>query len=335
VIPGDIGRELGLRASGTWRPAPGGGPGTYASSLPFRLAERSGQEPAEVAAALGRRLRGTYWISDVSVTGRGYLTVTVTDRALVALAVRVPAAGPACAASDALCGTEVAAPADGAADLAGAAGWAQARRLVAGAVMARLAGAAGAAVVRESQPAPARPRAPGAPAAAVEFAGADAIRYALARTRSAAEANQIEVRRCVRYRFSNPFFAVRYAHAHAASVLRWAADLGAGPGDRPAPGPGSLAHPAERALLGLMSWMPERTASAARRARPDVFTRYLEDLAGAWLDCRERRPALAAGGRAAPRDAAETAARLWLAAAARTALSTGLRLLGVAAPERL
>jgi arginyl-tRNA synthetase len=344
VIPGDIGRELGLRASGTWRPAPGAGPGTYASSLPFRLADRTGEEPAEVAARLGQRLRGTDWISDVSVTGRGYLTVTVTDRALVALAVRVPAAGPGCAASDALGGTEVSACADGEDELAGAAGWAQARRLVAGAVTGRLAAAAGAEVCVRSEAArelagvssrDGATRRPWAPGAAVAFAGADAIRYALARTRSAADANQIEVRRCVRYRFSNPFFAVRYAHAHAASVLRWAAGLGAGPGEPRVPRPGSLAHPTERALLELMSWMPERTASAARRARPDVFARYLEDLAGAWLDCREGHPALPFGGGAAPRDASETAARLWLAAAARTALGTGLRLLGVAAPDRL
>jgi arginyl-tRNA synthetase len=334
VIPGDIGRELGLRASGTWRPAPGGGPGTYATSLPFRLAERTGEGPAEVAARLARTLRRAEWISEASVTGGGYLTVTVTERALVGLAVRIPAAGARCAASDALRGTRVSAPADGDADLAGAPDWAQARRVVAGAVTGRLAGAAGAAV-RIQREGPGFPRGGEAPACAVAFAGADAIRYQLARTTPAGPGDRIEGSRCVRNEFSNPFFAVRYAHAHAASVLRWAADLGVDPGDPGALRPRWLAHPGERALLALMSWMPERAASSARRARPDAWARYLESVAGAWLDCAESRPALAFGGRSAPRDGAETAARLRLAAAARTVLRTGLGLLGVAAPERL
>jgi arginyl-tRNA synthetase len=350
VIPGDIGRKLGLRASGTWRPAPGGGPGTYASSLPFRLAERTGEGPAEVAARLASALRGTDWISAASVTGGGYLTVTVTERALVDLAVRIPAAGAGCAASDALCGTEVSAPADGDAELAAAADWAQARRLVAGAVTGRLAGAAGAAV-RIERAGPGFPRggagarieraepgsAPdgGAPASAVAFAGADAIRYHLARTMPTGHGDRIEASRGVRNELSNPFFAVRYAHAHAASVLRWAADLGVDRGDQETPRPRWLAHPGERALLALLSWMSERAASSARRGRPDAWARYLESVAGAWLDCAEGRPALAFGGRSAPRDGAEAAARLWLADAARTVLRTGLGLLGVSAPERL
>ena len=350
MIPGDIGRELGLRASGTWRPAPGGGPGTYASSLPFRLAERTGEGPAEVAARLAGALRGTDWISAASVTGGGYLTVTVTERALVDLAVRIPAAGAGCAASDALRGTEVSAPADGDAELAAAPDWAQARRLVAGAVTGRLAGAAGAAV-RIERAGPGFPRggagarmeraepgsAPdgGAPASAVAFAGADAIRYHLARTMPTGHGDPIEASWGVRNELSNPFFAVRYAHAHAASVLRWAADLGVDRGDQETPRPRWLAHPGERALLALLSWMSERAASSARRGRPDAWARYLESVAGAWLDCAEGRPALAFGGRSAPRDGAETAARLWLADAARTVLRTGLGLLGVSAPERL
>jgi arginyl-tRNA synthetase len=334
VIPGDIGRELGLPASGTWRPAPGRGPGTYATSLPFRLAERTGEGPAEVAARLAATLRGTDWISEATVTGGGYLTVTVTERALVDLAVRIPAAGAGCAASDALRGTEVSAPADGDAELAAAADWAQARRLVAGAVTGRLAGAAGAAV-RIRREGPGLPRGGEALGCAVAFAGADAIRYQLARTTPTGHGDRIDARRGVRNEFSNPFFAVRYAHAHAASVLRWAADLGVERGDPGALRPRWLAHPGERALLALLSWMSERAASSARRRRPDAWARYLESVAGAWLDCAEGRPALAFGGRSAPRDGAEAAARLWLADAARTVLRTGLGLLGVSAPERL
>jgi arginyl-tRNA synthetase len=335
VIPGDIGRELGVRASGTWRPAPpgaGGAPGTYATSLPFLMASAAGREPRQVAAGLAARLTRVPWVAATSVTGGGYLTVTVTPRALAALAVRVPEAGAGCAASDALSGTEVVAPAS--ADPACAATWEQAQQDVAAAVTGRLAEAAGATVKVPGLPQRTAPPALAAPAAAVAFAGADAVRYALARA-APAGAGMIDPRRYVVNDFSNPFFGVRYAHADAASVLRWAADLGV---DRGRPGafrPGRLTYPAELRLLDLMSWLPERAVSAARRRRPDVFTRYLEGLGRAWLDCRESCPALPFGGRAAPRDAAGAAARLWLAAAAQTALGTGLRLLGAAAPQRV
>jgi len=335
VIPGDIATALGVRASGTWRPAPpgaGAAPGTYATSLPFLLASATGRAPGEVAAGLAARLRGADWVSAAAVTGGGYLTVTVARRALAALAVRVPAAGAACAASDALSGSRLTVP-DGAA-LASASSWDEAWRMVAGEVTGRLAKAAGAAVHVTTGLERTAPTGQSALAAGAAFAGSDAIRYALART-ARARAGSIDASRCVQSDLGNPFFAVRYAHAHAASVLRWAADLGIDRGRPDAFRPGLLAHPSEIELLDVISWLPERAASAARRRRPDAFARYLEDLSGAWLTCREHCPALPFGGRSAPGDGPGAAARLWLAAAARTAIGTGLRLLGVAAPDRL
>jgi arginyl-tRNA synthetase len=334
VIPGDIGRTLGLRASGTWRPAPpeAGSPGTYATSLPFRLAEAAGTEPAAVAARLAARLRGEPWIADAAVTGGGYLTVTVTSRALACLAVRVPAAGTGCAASDALAGTELAAPA--AADVATAATWAEARSLVAASVTGRLAGICGAAVRVDKPSERLTATHQAGTADGVAFAGPDAIRYALARL-APGRAARIEELRWARNILANPFFLVRYGHARAASVLRWAADLGVDVGSGDGFRPGLIVHAGELRLLDAISWLPERAAAAARRRRPDVFVRHLEGLASRWLGCAEHYPALPFGGAAAPRDGAEAAARLWLANAARTAIGTGLWLLGVAAPERL
>jgi arginyl-tRNA synthetase len=336
VIPGDIGRALGVRASGTWRPGPpgpgGGAPGTYATSLPFLLASAAGAAPEEIAAGLAATLRGQDWIGTASVTGGGYLTVTVTARALAALAVRVPAAGAAWAASDALRGTELTAPAS--ADPASAASWEEAWQLVAAWVTGRLAGIAGATVKRQDNfERESRPR-QAAPAAAVAFAGPEAIRYALAST-TRGRAGRIDASRWARRDLGNPFFAVRYAHARAASVLRWAADLGVDRGPAEVFRPELLSHRAELELLDAISWLPERAASAARRRRPDAFTRYLECLAARWLDCAESNPALPFGGRSAPQDEHEAAARLWLAAAAQTALGMGTRLLGLAAPQRL
>ena len=88
---------------------PGPAPGSYASSLPFRLVHGSqpGQDPRDVAAALAGRLAGEPWIAAAEVTGPGFLTVTVTHDTLAGLAVRIARAGPACAHSDALRGHPV------------------------------------------------------------------------------------------------------------------------------------------------------------------------------------------------------------------------------------
>jgi arginyl-tRNA synthetase len=356
VIPGDISTEIasvlraavaaaemppavaGVSAAGTWRPAPpqaGGGPGTYATSLPFALAQRTGRGAADLAAALAARLSGRAGIGQASVTGAGYLTVTVTDAALTGLAARVVAAGPACAASDALSGTRLSVP--GHPDLAAAATWEQAWQWVADAVTGRLAEAAGAQVNFQIQAKRAAPPAPGPPpdqcavAAAIAFAGAGRVRYALART-AAGGAGAMGRQLSVSNVLSDPFAAVCAAHADAASTLRWACDLGIRRGEPESLVAGPRTHRRERELLTAISWLPERVAGAARRRQPHQLAGYLEYLAGAWLDCRESCPALPFGGQSAPRDEAGMAARLWLADATRTALAAALGLLGVAAP---
>ena len=122
----------------------------------------------------------------------------------------------------------------------------------------------------------------------------------------------------------NPAYAVRYAHAAAAAVLRWAAALGTGPGGFQ---PRLLAEPGELALLDALSWLPERVATAARRRRPDEFARYLEELAARTIDT------MCTTG--FTRISSISSERLWLADAAQTGLAAGLGLLGVSAPERI
>jgi arginyl-tRNA synthetase len=296
------------------------------------MAGEAGAEPARIAASLAARLRGEPWIEAACVTGGGYLTVTVTATALADLAVRVTEAGAGCAASDALRGTSVSAP--GCDDPATAPTWAAARQLVAGAITGRVAQCCGATVTLDDRPLRCGPPGQADPAAAVAFAGTDAVRYALARS-APARAEPINAARCVTGRLENPFFLVRYAHAQAASVLRWAGDLGVERGGAAGFRAGLLSHPRELELLAAMSWLPERVAAAARRRRPDVLARQVERLASRWLDCAEGHPALPFGGRLAPRSRAEASARLWLAAAAQTAIAAGLRLLGVDAPPRI
>jgi len=353
VITGDLDRALAttISSAGTWRPAPAGaagGPRTYATTIAFRLA-RGGEGPNAVAAGLAARVRGLSWVEAATVAGGGYLVVTVTADALGCLAPRVTRAGPGCARSGALAGTSVTVPSPavpGAAGLASARTWEEARQHVHAAVTARLAETAGARV-KHHQDAE-RIAAPGSPAPAaasvvtdaVAYAGADAITYALARLPPRGPA-RVDARLAAAHHLGNPAYAVRYAHAHAASSSRQAADLGLGLGGAALFQPRLLDHPCEQALLYELSWLPERVAGAARRRRPDVFARFLEGLAGAYFGCQEACPAVPPGfgppviGPPVERATGTGTARLWLAAAARTGLRAGLDLLGVGAPDRL
>jgi arginyl-tRNA synthetase len=168
------------------------------------------------------------------------------------------------------------------------------------------------------------PRRQATPAAAVSFAGRDAVVFSLAR---AIPGRPLAVDPAIiaRHVPGNPAYAVRYAHARAASGVRWGeiAALRCRPAD-----------PADLALLDVLSWLPERVATAARRDRPDEFARYLEDLASVTIDVltTARDPGCAADPGDAPAPGSD---RLSLASAARTGLAAGLGLLGVSAPARL
>jgi arginyl-tRNA synthetase len=306
---------------------PGGAPGSYASSLPFRLAG-PGQDAREIATALAATLTGEPDIKTAAAQGSGYLTVTVTHDVLTTLAVRVAEAGEACAQSDALHGRTIPVPPD--ADLPAAPGWPQARAALAAELTARLAAAAGATPIFFPEralvplPPPLPPPEPEAEtiAAAISYAGYDAIRFALAR--SAPGGTTPQAAALARHTLGNPAYAVRYAHAAAAAVLRWAATLGTQPAEFQPP---LLTQPEELALLDALSWLPERVAMAARRGRPDEFAGYLEELAARTLDTMSTL--------SFTNVSAISSERLWLAAAARTGLAACLGLLGIAAPERL
>jgi len=288
-----------------WRPGPAAGIYVARVADAAERAELFGPDPA---------------IQSVTESN-GYLTVSLTPEALAQVAVDVARAGDRCADSDLLRGRTVAAAPR--ADLTAAASWLAARDMLAAELAVTLAVAAGAGVVpapvRDDGPVrdsvPVRDSAPGSSsggpvAAAIAYAGQDAVRWRLASGGADGDGRAL-----ARQVLSNPAYAVRYAHAAAAAVLRWA---GYPPGEFR---PGLLAEPAQRALLDVLSWLPERVAVAARRERPDVFARYLEVLAARTIDTMSTTE-----------PSSET---LWLALAARTALGAGLRLLGISAPERV
>jgi arginyl-tRNA synthetase len=160
-------------------------------------------------------------------------------------------------------------------------------------------------------------------AAAVAFAGADAVLFTLARA-APGRGVRIDPGVIARHVPDNPAYAVRYAHARAASGVRWAAITIAAEAALPRP----PADPGELALLDALSWLPERVAVAARRGRPDEFARYLEELAS--VSIAALTTGSHQGGAGAP-----GSDNFALARAAQAGLAAGLELLGVSAPERL
>ena len=344
-----IGRAVaGAGLSGTPDPGlrPGGEPGQYASSVAFELAATAGGSPACVAAQIAERLEDQEpWIKEATVTGRGYVAVTVTPEALEHVADRITAAGPDCVRSDALAGQTYQKPTRRG-DPLEAATWEEAWRQLAAELTARLAEAASATEAASGTEAASATEAAKAaighdgrvggngrdgtirsggkgpaPAAAVAFAGRDAVRLSLARIMPGQPVD-IDPEKAAHHHLGNPAYAVRYAHARAASGVRWAATTTngeAGP-QRPSADPGDLA------LLDALSWLPERVATAARRDRPDEFARYLERVADVTLAAltRPRAPGHPPGSD-----------RLVLARATRAGLAASLQLLGVTAPDRL
>jgi arginyl-tRNA synthetase len=395
MITGDVRRAIARAVAAEGLPPaepglrPAGGPGRYGSSVAFAY----GEQRLPAAARIAARLAPSGGIARAEVTGPGFITITIDPNELAALPDRIAAAGPGCAASDALAGTVVPAPPEG--DPLAEKTWEKASAALAAQLTARLAAAAGATVaapedMERSVSPPDRealavsgeatvrysailaqpfagPRSPetemtptaaavdsGTPAqlandprppatglartaavadrrdgpgvnpvaTAVAWAGADAVRFALARA-VPGRPPAIEPAIIARHVMSNPAYAVRYAHARAASGVRWAAtgsQAAAALRHRPA-------DPGELVLLDALSWLPERVAAAARRGRPDEFARYLEELASATIAAliETGHP----GNTRAPTD------RLAIARAARTGLAAGLGLLGVDAPDRL
>jgi arginyl-tRNA synthetase len=327
-----------VTTAGTWRPAPDGNPASYGTAVTFEIGQLGAMTPASVAAELAEQLRALPWIKAASSSGNGYLTVTVTPQAQAASAAWMAAAGLSCADSTILDGaTATVRPWP---DLAAAASWQQAWQQQAEAMIGRLAHAAGASVTvmsdgeRGSSGGPAV-RSPRPPVhAAVDYFGVDAVRYRLARTMPGDAARLSRIAR-PGVRSADPLYPVQQAHAAAASALRWSGELQL---DRPDPGERAgelLSSPAERAMLGLLSFLPVRVAAAARRRRPDELPRYLEQVSAAWLACQQAAPALPFGGRAAASDAHVVSARLLLAGGVAAVLAAGLALTGISARDRL
>ena len=126
----------------------------------------------------------------------------------------------------------------------------------------------------------------------------------------------------------NPVYYVQYAHARISSILRNAAEQGVEASDAARTNLALLRAPDELALMRKLADFPDEVATAARLYEPHRMTRFASELAGVfhlfYTNCRVLGD-----------DPQLTAARLTLVRAALITLRNVLRLLGVAAPERM
>jgi arginyl-tRNA synthetase len=165
----------------------------------------------------------------------------------------------------------------------------------------------------------------------VEAVGADAARYALARS-SVDQQIDLDLDLWSRQTNDNPVFYVQYAHARISSLLRNAADLGLSLGEAGNVDVSQLGHERENDLLRAIGEFPRVLIAAAELRAPHRVARYLEELAGTYHRFYDSCRVLPRGEE---EPGPQTTARLWACAATATVLRNGLAVLGVHAPERM
>ncbi|MEV5365588.1 ArgS-related anticodon-binding protein NrtL [Streptomyces cellulosae] len=313
-------------------PGPGGC-GDYATNVALQLARPAGQPAPAVAEVLRTRLLHADGISDVVVTGPGFLNISLAGGSDARLVRDILRAGPRYGHSDTLAGQTVelhAAP--------------EVRALVLMDSVARVLRSQGARPELHCTRAPedawvrilgvpedihVRPgrdplRPVPAPADPTPL-GRDAARWALLHPaphdRPHLGGGQDDQH--LAQRETNPLFRVRYAHARTRALLRNAADLGF------TPDPGPVGTDVD-ALLHTLADHPRVLAATAAHRAPDRLARHLVAVADALAPLL---PSVLPLGDEKP--SAAHRARLALAEAAGTVLAGGLTLLGIDAPEHL
>ncbi|MFE0472241.1 ArgS-related anticodon-binding protein NrtL [Streptomyces sp. NPDC058947] len=349
-------------------PGPGGC-GDYATNIALQLARAAGQPPRRVAEILRARLLEQHGVSDVAVTGPGFLNLSLDGTASADLVVEILSRGRRYGHAVSPSGTLVRLRCP-----------AEVRAVVVADVVARVRRSQGH-FVRVHHDGPLDPewtsvlgvdsddlpepsglvdaddlsepsglgdagldgsetvRPLPAPADPLPL-GRDAARWAL--LHPALHDRPRITREHLVQRETNPLFRVRYAHARTRALLRNAADLGF----RPEPGPIALPRNAadptirpepdpaplrESTAPTLLALLGDhpRVLVAAQDA-PDRLARHLVAVADATLPLL---PAVLPLGEEKP--SAAHRARLALAEAAGTVLAGGLSLLGIDAPEHL
>ncbi|MEU6333587.1 ArgS-related anticodon-binding protein NrtL [Streptomyces cellulosae] len=313
-------------------PGPGGC-GDYATNVALQLARPAGQPAPAVAEVLRTRLLHADGISDVVVTGPGFLNISLAGGSDARLVRDILRAGPRYGHSDTLAGQVpelYAAP--------------EVRALVLMDSVARVLRSQGArpqlhcarppedawvrvlGVPEDIQVRPGRDPLRPVPAPADPTPlGRDAARWALLHPapHDRPHLGEADTDAHLAQRETNPLFRVRYAHARTRALLRNAADLGF------TPDPGPVGTDVD-ALLHTLADHPRVLAATAAHRAPDRLARHLVAVANALAPLL---PSVLPLGDEKP--SAAHRARLALAEAAGTVLAGGLTLLGIDAPEHL
>ncbi|MDT0613667.1 ArgS-related anticodon-binding protein NrtL [Streptomyces lancefieldiae] len=331
VDAGELGVTVPARAVVT-PPGPGGC-GDYATTIALQLARPAGQPPRRVAEVLRPYLVEADGISDVVLTGPGFLNISLHGTAPAALLEEILRRGSRYGYAEESDGriVQLHCPHDLRAVVVAEAAARILRsqgalvRTTAEAFDPEWTAALGVRVDAIGPPAPVEPRvtlrpvpAPGDPDPL--RLGRDAARWALLhpaphdRPRTGDE-HLVQ-------RESNPLFRVRYAHARTRALSRNAADL------RFAAAPGPVTGVQE--LLAALADQPRVLAAAAAHRAPDRLARHLVTVADAALPFL---PTVLPRG--AEKPSAAHRARLALAEAVGAVLAGGLTLLGIDAPDHL
>jgi arginyl-tRNA synthetase len=176
----------------------------------------------------------------------------------------------------------------------------------------------------------------------VDEVGRDAVRFMMLYRKNDAVLD-FDLAKVIEQSRENPVFYVQYGHARGQSVFRNAADvvpaLAADAGSRVALLAGGeldrLSDPAELSLMRRIALYPRLVEAAASAHEPHRIAFYLYDLASEFH-------ALWTKGKDLPHlrfiiqnDPTMTVARLALVEGVVTVLASGLRLLGVDAPDEM
>ncbi len=352
-------------------PGPGGC-GDYATNVALQLARPAGQPAPAVAELLRTRLIRTDGISDVVVTGPGFLNISLdggADARLARLVRDILRAGPRYGHSDTLAGQTVELHAahdvravvlmDAVARVLRSQG-ARPRLTCAGppedawvrilGVPSDIPAGTGTGTEGPLRPVP-------APADPTPL-GRDAARWALLHPapHDRPHIGDSQSEQHLAQRETNPLFRVRYAHARTRALLRNAADLGFTPepgpltpeGDgplTPEPGPLTLEGDgpltsegdgpltADRDAQGLLPLLADHPRVLAATAAHRAPDRLARHLVAVADALAPLLPSVLPLGDEKP--SAAHRARLALAEAAGTVLAGGLSLLGIDAPEHL
>jgi arginyl-tRNA synthetase len=310
-------------------PGPGGC-GDYATNVALQLARPAGRPPLLVAEVLRPYLARAEGVTDVEITGPGFLNISL-DRSAAASALvrRILRDGPRYGHTDTLAGRifPLRVPYE-------------VRAEVIADALTRIVASQGGRVEVEHQ----RPQGGSShnssgdgfwlrPLPAPEDPtplGPDAARWALLHP-APHDRPRVSADHLVQ-RESNPLFRVRYAHARTRAASRNAADLGFTAAES---GTGTFHGDAARSLLPLLADYPRVLATGTADmvldpSAPSRLTRHLLAVADATLPLL-----LTVLPQGEEKPSAAHRARLALADAAGTVLAGGLSLLGIDAPDHL